>query len=70
MSREHNVIKGTRLGVAFIIDLMASGWSTDSILAEYPHVTRDGLRAVFAFARASLIDARTTPVPEPKPDVF
>lgn len=31
-------IKGTRLAVEFIIDLLAQGWSTEEILRNYPGI--------------------------------
>ena len=34
------VIKGTRLAVEFIIDLLAQGWTEADILRNYPGVTR------------------------------
>ncbi len=33
------VIKGTRLSVEFVIDLMAQGWSESEILTNYPGLT-------------------------------
>jgi uncharacterized protein (DUF433 family) len=48
------VIAGTRIGVDFILDLMAPGWSSQRILDEYPHVKPDDLQAVFAFVRDCL----------------
>ncbi len=44
------VVKGTRIGVAFILDLLAAGWTEKQILENYPSLTRDSLKAVFAFA--------------------
>jgi uncharacterized protein (DUF433 family) len=44
------VVKGTRLSVAFILQLLASGWSVEQILENYPTLTPEALRAVFAFA--------------------
>jgi uncharacterized protein (DUF433 family) len=32
------IIKGTRLSVEFIIDLLAQGWSNDEILRNYPGI--------------------------------
>ena len=43
-------VKGTRLGVVFLLELFAGGWTTEQVLENYPHLTRDDLRAVFAFA--------------------
>ncbi len=47
-------IAGTRIGVDFILDLMASGWSSQRILEEYSHLKPDDLQAVFAFVRDCL----------------
>jgi uncharacterized protein (DUF433 family) len=49
-------IAGTRIGVDFILDLMASGWSSQRILDEYPQLKPDDLQAVFAFVRDCLKD--------------
>ena len=44
-------IAGTRIGVDFVLDLMASGWTEARILDDYPHLKVDDLQAVFAFVR-------------------
>ena len=44
------VVKGTRLSIDFILALFAEGWSTEDILENYPSLTQESLRAVFAFA--------------------
>lgn len=49
-------IKGTRIGVEFILDLMASGWSEAQILESYPHLQPEDLSAVFGFVRDCLND--------------
>ena len=33
------VIKGTRLAVEFVIDLMANGWTQSDMLQNYPKLT-------------------------------
>ena len=43
------VIKGTRLSVEFILNLLAEGWSVEQILENYPDLTPESLKAVFAF---------------------
>ena len=43
------VVKGTRLSVEFILNLLAEGWSVEQILENYPNLTLESLRAVFAF---------------------
>ncbi len=44
------VVKGTRLSVEFILGLFASGWTEQQVLENYPTLTQEALRAVFAFA--------------------
>ncbi len=45
------VIKGTRLSVEFVIDLLGWGWTTEQILREYEHLTPDDIQACLAYAR-------------------
>lgn len=44
------VVKGTRLAVDFILRLLAAGWTEQQVLENYPTLTHEALRAVFAFA--------------------
>ena len=39
-------VKGTRLAVEFIVNLLATGWTEDEILQNYPRLTKDDLQAV------------------------
>jgi uncharacterized protein (DUF433 family) len=54
-------IKGTRLGVEFIIGLMAEGISEAELLASYPGLTREHVLACLAFARDALEFERVVP---------
>ena len=47
-------IAGTRIGVEFLLDLLASGWTDTQILESYPHLKPEDLQAVFAFVRDCL----------------
>jgi len=49
-------IKGTRIGVEFVLDLLVSGWDEAQILESYPHLTPEDLQAVFAFVRDCMKD--------------
>ena len=44
------VVKGTRLSVEFILGLFAAGWTEEMVLENYPTLTPEAIRAVFAFA--------------------
>jgi uncharacterized protein (DUF433 family) len=52
------VVKGTRLSVEFIIGLLAEGWSEDSILGNYPGLTKEDIQACLAYACAVLTSER------------
>ena len=43
-------VRGLRYPVEFVLDLLASGMTTDEILADYEDLERDDLRAVLQFA--------------------
>ena len=57
------VIKGTRLAVEFIIDLLAHGWSEGEILENYPGIVREDIRACLAYASAMLHAEKVYPLP-------
>ena len=44
------VVKGTRLSVEFILGLFAVGWTEQQILESYPTLSKESIRAIFAFA--------------------
>ena len=44
------VIRGTRLAVEFILELLASGQSEQEILANYPGVTHEDILACLSYA--------------------
>ena len=48
------VIKGTRLAVEFVIDLLAQGWTEVQILENYPGLGPEDIRACLAYASAVL----------------
>ncbi len=50
------VVRGTRLTVDFILGLFAAGWTEAQVRENYPQLTPESLRAVFAFAAETLGD--------------
>ena len=48
------VIKGTRIPVSVILDAIAKGESWDTLLAGYPELKKDDIRAALIYARESL----------------
>jgi uncharacterized protein (DUF433 family) len=56
------VIKGTRLAVEFLLDLLAEGWTSEEILGNYPQLTADDLQAALHYAAESLKRERVYPL--------
>jgi uncharacterized protein (DUF433 family) len=48
------VIKGTRIAVEFILDLLAEGWTHDDILRNHPSLTSGDLHAALHYAAETL----------------
>ncbi|MEK6261902.1 MAG: DUF433 domain-containing protein [Planctomycetota bacterium] len=43
------IVKGTRIAVEFVIDLLGRGWTTEQILREYDHLTPEDIQACLAY---------------------
>jgi uncharacterized protein (DUF433 family) len=56
------IIKGTRLAVEFILDLMSQGWSEGDILENYPGLNREDIRACFSYASETISSETVYPV--------
>lgn len=48
------IIRGTRISVDFILELVASGMTIDDIVDEYPKLTINDVRAALVYASQSL----------------
>ncbi len=48
------VVKGTRLAVFFIIDLLAQEWTEADVLRNYPGLTHEDIQACLHYASAVL----------------
>lgn len=56
------VIKGTRLTVEYILNLLAHGATVDEILEEYDGLTQEDVQACLLFASRSLEDTAFMPL--------
>lgn len=56
------VVRGTRLAVEFVIDLLAQGWSEADVLRNYPSLTREDILACLAYASYRLKTERVYPL--------
>ncbi len=48
------IIKGTRISVEFILELLSSGMGAEEIIREYPHLTKGDIREAASFAARAL----------------
>jgi uncharacterized protein (DUF433 family) len=57
------VIRGTRLAVEFILELLAAGQSEADVLTNYPGLTRDDILACLAYASYLAHEYKAFPIP-------
>ena len=57
------VIRGTRLTVEYILNLLAHGATTGEILDEYNGLSEDDIRACLLFAQKALENTSFMPLP-------
>ena len=50
------IVQGTRLTVEFVLGLFAAGWTSAQVLENYPTLSAETLRAVFAYSAEVLHD--------------
>lgn len=56
------VIRGTRLAVEFILELLAAGQSENELLTNYPGLTREDILACLAYASYLAHEYKAYPV--------
>lgn len=61
-------IKGTRISVEFIIQLLASGWTEIQIYENYPNIKAHHLQAVFSYIYDNIHDHLIFSYPTPAND--
>jgi uncharacterized protein (DUF433 family) len=57
------VIRGTRLSVEFILDLLANDWTIEQILSEYSQLERKDVIAVLKYAAEMANEEKVYPLP-------
>ncbi len=56
------VVKGTRISVEMVIDLLAAGWTQQQVLDSYPTLKADDVRACLAYASEILHSEKVFPL--------
>jgi uncharacterized protein (DUF433 family) len=57
------IVKGTRLAVEFILELLANGWTTEKILKNYPQLKEADVTAVLKYATEVMKEEKVYPLP-------
>jgi len=57
------IIKGTRIAVEFILDLLANDWTVENILKNYPQLKKEDITAVLKYATEILKEEKVYPLP-------
>ena len=58
------VVRGTRLAVEFVVELLSEGWSEQQILDNYPGLSHEDLLACLRYASEVLKSERIYLVPQ------
>jgi uncharacterized protein (DUF433 family) len=58
------VIKGTRISIELILELLSAGWSEEMIFQSYPSLQSIHLQAVFAYLRDCIQHELFFPLPK------
>ena len=59
------VVRGTRLAVEFVLELLAQGWSETQIIENYPALDQQGILACIGYAAEILKSEHVYPTPIP-----
>ena len=54
-------IKGTRISIEHIVQLLAQGWSEQEILENFPRLSKFTLQAVFSYLNECMLDGLLLP---------
>ena len=57
------IIKGTRIAVELILELLANSWTVEEILKDYPQLRKEDVTAALKYAVEVLREERVYPLP-------
>lgn len=58
------IVKGTRIAVEFVIDLLGRGWTIEQVLREYDQLAASDVQACLAYASEVLKSERVYMLPQ------
>jgi len=57
------IIKGTRISAELIVDLLAKGWTTETLLENYPQLKKEDVTAVLKYVTEILKEEKVYLLP-------
>jgi len=57
------VVKGTRISVELVVDLLARGYTKEQVLGQYDHLTAEDVQACLAYAAEILQSEKVYALP-------
>jgi uncharacterized protein (DUF433 family) len=57
------IIKGTRIAVEFVLELLANSWTVEDILTNYPQLKREDVAAALKYAAEILKEEKAYTLP-------
>ena len=61
---EKSIIRGTRISVEFILELLGNNWSHEKIIENYPQLENEDVLAALSYASHLLKTEHIYPVPQ------
>ena len=58
------VIKGTRISVEFLMELLANNWTHEEIIENYPQIKKEDILAALEYSLSLLKEERIYIIPE------
>lgn len=56
------IIKGTRIAIEFIVELLAEGWTHEQILKNYPQLADEDIQAALHYASEMMKQEKVYPL--------
>ena len=56
-------IKGTRISVELILELLSTGWNENQILEAYPNLSSESIKAVYHYLKSCMKQEFYFPIP-------
>lgn len=56
------IVRGTRIVVEFIVELLAEGWTHEQIISNYPQLSEDDIQAALHYASETMKREKVDPL--------